>query len=77
MAKTSTFLLLILLLVCGLLGYLYYDTFSANQQLEARVNEIQVRIKPFQGRDFQINVFIMHRNKYEAYVLIRRTQIIG
>ena len=81
MAKTS-FLLLILLLVCGLLGYLYYDAFSANQHLEARVNEMQVCIyslnhKPHKQRNFQITTLIMHRNKYEAYVLIRKIQIIG
>ena len=43
MAKASSLLLLILVLVCGLLAYLYYDAFSANQQLEAKTNELQVR----------------------------------
>lgn len=42
MAKTSSFVLLLLLLVCVLLAYLYYDAFSANNQLEARMNELQV-----------------------------------
>lgn len=44
MAKTSL-LLLILLLVCGLLAYLYYDAFSTNQELGARVNEMQKQVR--------------------------------
>lgn len=74
MAKTSL-LLLILLLVCGLLAYLYYDAFSTNQELGARVNEMQVS-DPVSNQNFQINTLTMDRNKYEAYVLIRKIQII-
>ena len=42
MAKASSLLLLILVLVCGLLAYLYYNAFSTNQQFEAKTNELQV-----------------------------------
>jgi len=44
MARASSLPLLILVLVCGLLVYLYYAACMGNQLLEEKTNELQVRI---------------------------------
>lgn len=76
MARASSLLLLILVLVCAVLAYLYYDAFSANQQLEAKTNELQVLLYVF-TLILQSTLILMHRNKYEAFVLIRKISPIN
>lgn len=42
MAKVSTIILLLLLFVCGVLSFLYYNAHSTSKELEARTYDLQV-----------------------------------